>query len=657
VRVLKDHNGRNGRNGRSSAGLAAVVAAVGLGPLALPVAQAQPGAIPGGESDATGDEGELDLERIIAGVVDLLFALADGASEKVFDFLETVELFDFENEIDRLVGDPRSLNDSTAYKLSLLPFHIRFPIYQQLVRQMTRQDELRSRRIHTVTPDAVNVIALRISTLADDDVRDEVRASLLKHFSAREVVDLGFYLLAQQRFFPDTEEGWVNLKRSIADAGPVVAASALAAGAAFDVASLSRSGTIKRLFDQRLRLGWYAGVRKLGFRFRPQLRAGVTGHMPGFELALGLAQKIRPTTLDPARTIELAARESWINRLVRPSGWDAFAEGAFRYVLQEPTGYQGERMSGRAGFFARRDEIPGYKEYGLRFSAETESDFTEQVRFAIGVGIEHAPTGIATMIQSSRSAHPRAPLTLIDTSGGLFVAGTVEAPTQLFVDSMMTRARLVSDEWEVIHGLDQRRTQMEQKLRLFGTPGFNVATARSTLASIDRTMREREARFGAMGDRLADYLESRRVAYSIKHWSPREGDLHGPLDPQVLLSARTQLFLRLQELSGDLERSADRLQELRARHENVQENMRNVAQLNASSPALAGYALELSTLEKRLERESTRASACLDAYLRDRESARRIKAASPRALAAADPDPLPTKVMRRVMVLRGLSLH
>ena len=39
---------------------------------------------------------ELSLERIVAGVADLLFSLADSASEKVFDFLETVELFDFE---------------------------------------------------------------------------------------------------------------------------------------------------------------------------------------------------------------------------------------------------------------------------------------------------------------------------------------------------------------------------------------------------------------------------------------------------------------------------------------------------------------------------------------------------------------------------------
>ncbi len=633
----------------------AVVVAMGLGgPLSVQTAAAQPGFSP---RVGPGDESELSIERIVSTVADLLFAVGESASERMFRFLETVELFDFETEIDRLVGDPRSLNDSTAYKLSLLPFHIRFPIYQQLVRQMTRQDELRSRRIHNVTPDSVNLTALRVETLADDDVRDEVRASLLKHFSAREIVDLGFYLLAQQRFFPETEEGWMHLKRAIADGGAAVAAGALVAGFAFDAASLQRSGTVTRLLGGELRVGWYAGVRRLGFQLRPQFRFGLTGHTEHWELAAGLSRKVRPSVLEPGTAVELALRESWINLLLRASGWDAFAEGAFRYVLEAPFGYQGERMSGRAGVFARRDEIPHWKEWSFRFSGEMESDFRKQVRFVSGIGFEHAPTGIATMLQSSRSASPQRPLSLADTQVGVFVAGTVEPPTQLFVHDMATRARLLQDEWDVIDGLERRRSQIEQTLRLFGTAGFSVDTARTALESIDRTVRERDEHLAEMGDRLAAYLESRRAAYSIKHWSPREGDLHGPLDPNILQLARSQLFLRLHDLSIQLEKSAERLQQLRARHELVQERMQQTAKENASSPALLGYAEELNVLESRLQRESSRASASLAAYLRDRDSARRVKAASPRALVAVNPDPLPSAVMKRVMVLRTLSLQ
>jgi hypothetical protein len=624
----------------------------GAGGMALPrpaLAQGPPG--------GPDDEGEISLERAVAAVADLLFALADGTSEKVFDFLETVELFDFENEIDRLVGDPRALNDSTAYKLSLLPYHIRFPIYQQLVRQMTRQDDLRSRRIHNVTPDAVNVIALRIGALADQDVTDEVRASMLKHFNAREVVDLGFFLLAQQRFFPETEEGWQNLKRRIADGGPAAAAAALAAGAAFDVGALSRSGTVARLLDRQLRVGWYAGFRRMGFKLRPYLRAGLSFELPELQFAVGLAQQVRPLPTEPFRALELAVREGWLYRMVRASGWDAFMEGAVRYVLQEPEVFLGERSTARAGFFAKREQLPGrWKTFGLRFSAEAESDFGQHVRFATGLGLQHLHTGITSVLQASRTVDPARGDESADTQGGIFLAGTMESPTHAFVASMRSQARLVLDEWEVLHAIEQRLQENEQRLRSLGTSALSLDSARAALAGMDRAFRERESHLGDVGVRLASYLESRRLAYSIKRWEPQQGGLHGPLDPQVLTTVREQVFTRLKDLSVGLQRAADRLQQLRDRQAVVGERMRTLEKVNPQSTAVAGYAEELAVLELRLRRESATADRQLQAYLECRDSARRIKAAAPAGLARLDTDPADAEVIRRVMLLRSLPL-
>jgi hypothetical protein len=631
---------------------ALVLAAVGLCPALAP---AGPARAQGPGSSAPQEE--VDLERVVAGVVDLLFALADNGSDKVFQFLETVELFDFEKEIDRLVGDPRTLNDSTAYKLGLLPFHIRFPIYQQLVRQMTRQDELRSQRIHHVTPDAVNVIALRIGSLAEEDVREEVRTSLAKHFTAREVADLGFFILAQQRFFPDTDEGWQYWKRSMAEAGPQIAAAALVTGAAFDVAALSRSGTVVRLLDGQLRLGWYGGFRRLGMRFRPIMRAGATLHLSTvLELALGMSQTVRPKPVDPGRALEFAVREGWTTRWSQAWGWDAFFEGAFRYVLEAPAVYEGEDQSARLGFFARRDEIPGWQGWGLRLSAESETDFEAQVRFAVGVGLEHAPSGLTTMIQASRSARPGDRLKLADTRAGIFVAGTMEALTRQFVDRMRSNGRLVSDDWEMIATLERRRRDSERELQRLGTPGGSLAAARAALEAIDRSLKEQEARLGSMGGNLAEYLESRRAAYSLKHWPARDGDLHGPLAPEVLAPARDKVFLRLQELAAQLQKTAGRLETLHERLLVVQERMAGLQRMGASAAAITGYEDELSVIEVRLQRESGRAEGALQAYLQARECARRIKAASPRALAGRDDDPLPTRDLRRVVALKTLAL-
>ena len=605
-----------------------------------------------------GSEGDLDLERAISAVVELVFSVADGTSERLFDFLETVELFNFESEIDRLVADPRTLNDSTAYKLSLLPFHIRYPIYQQLVRQMTRQDELRSRRIHNVTPDAVNVIALRIGALADEDVTDEVRTSMLKHFSAREVVDLGFFVLAQRSFFPETEEGWQHLKQTIADAGPAVAAAALAAGAAFDVGALSRSGTIIRLLDKQLSLGWYAGFRRLGFRFRPALRAGMTAQLPGLELSLGLSQYIRPRTTDPGRALEFAVREGYLNQFARTGGWDAFMEGAFRYVLKAPDGYRGEAATTRMGFFAKRDQLGGaWRHFGVRFSTEVESDFGHHLRFATGLGLEHLPTGITTMLQSTRTVDPLQGADSADTQAGIFLAGTVESPAEHFVTRMQTHARLVREEWEELETTERRLRDSEERLRLLGTPNLSLAAAREALAALDRAFRERESQVLDLGQSLAGYLESRRLAYAIRRWPSTRGDLHGPLDDRILVGARDRVFTRLEELSAGIGRSASRLGALRQRQLVVEERLRTVEQWSPDSPVLFGYQNELVVLQARLRRESMQADREMQGYVQCRESARRIKAASPQAVRRRDPDPISPALLRQVTARRALPLE
>ena len=110
---------------------------------------------------------EVDLSRFFAGLPGV-FERRDrprlhGASSAC---CETLELFRFEAEIDRFVGKPRELNDTTSYKLSLLPFYVAYPIYQPLVAQMTRLDTVRANRIYTVTPNSVSLVDLRLRPVA-----------------------------------------------------------------------------------------------------------------------------------------------------------------------------------------------------------------------------------------------------------------------------------------------------------------------------------------------------------------------------------------------------------------------------------------------------------------------------------------------------------
>ena len=109
---------------------------------------------------------EVELSRLFAGLPALIERVTAKGYTELFRLLETLELFRFEAEIDRFVGRPRELNDTTSYKLSLLPFYIAYPIYPPLVAQMTRLDTVRANRIYTVTPNSVTLVDLRLTPVA-----------------------------------------------------------------------------------------------------------------------------------------------------------------------------------------------------------------------------------------------------------------------------------------------------------------------------------------------------------------------------------------------------------------------------------------------------------------------------------------------------------
>ena len=110
---------------------------------ALAVAAARPAAAQSARAAAN----EVDLSRLFAGLPAVFERVAARGYTELFRLLSTLELFRFEAEIDRFVGKPRELNDTTSYKLSLLPFYIAYPIYQPLVAQMVRLDSVRDAQL------------------------------------------------------------------------------------------------------------------------------------------------------------------------------------------------------------------------------------------------------------------------------------------------------------------------------------------------------------------------------------------------------------------------------------------------------------------------------------------------------------------------------
>jgi hypothetical protein len=547
---------------------------------------------------------------------DAFTSVTGNTRGKLLDFFETIELWDVEAEVDRLVGNPWELHDSTEYKLRLLPLRLAYPFYGQLTDQMTGLDDRRGLRIQNLGVEEVDEMAVVFHPAQDVQLQDFLGA-LLGSLSVREFADLGVFMLAHQPFFPDSDKGWAHVKRRMADGKVPLAAGVLSVGAAFNVGAFSTSGTIASDARSGFGLGWYGGIRHVGMELQPQLRGGVTARAPGLEMAAGVREQIRPDDTDRRRSVEVAVREGWLSRLSRPSGWDAFVEGALRQVIASEPLYQGEQTTGRLGIFARRDASSRLHHLVFRTSGELESDMRSTARFVIGVGFDHPRSGLATLVQSSRTTVINNGVPTRDARVGLFVAGTVEPPTAFVLDAMHASARAVREVWQRLE--------------------------------IDA---DREENLAALAAALASYLESRRVAYSVLRWERPPGDVYGPLDGAVLADARRLVSAHFSLLASTLEDLSGRM----AAGEQRADQIRDVLQHHDDDRAVTdGYRAELAALERIRKHEAERARAALTAYLHFRQALARIGTANP-ASAVGQLDPVPAPRMRRLVALSAPPL-
>ena len=562
---------------------------------------------------------EIDLGRVFALVPSAFERVFERGSAELFRLLEDVELLHIESEIDRYVGRPRELNDSTSYKLSLLPYEIQYPIFGPLVDQMTRLDSVRSNRIYMVTPDSVSLVDLSIrpvETLEEFTGRGagpQVEGSLLSHFNTREIADLSVFLLAQEPFFPATEADWEHTKHQIARAGVPLLLGLLGTGAAIDAGALANSGTVIRHGDQ-LELRYYGAFRNFGVHLHPYLRGGMSVRLPGVEAAAGLADRIRPTAAQPDSAFELALREGWLSQLAQPLGLDAFFEAAFRRSLREPPGFTGERTQARAGFFFKQGLLPGNPDFKLRGSVEGETDFGQRLHLVGALGAERPRSGLTTLVQGSLIPADRASLLSQDARLTVFVVGTMEPVTAAFVDEMNALAHATRLEASGLAALERRRDDWDRGLLARGVGALTPAETRAMLAEREQMLVDGERRLERLASTLADYLESRDRAYGILHYPRSDDGLHGPLDASVVLTARGRVLGRLGGLSDEMTESLGKLVSLRGRITAIENELPGLqATLAPSSALLGARRRELAQLQQAWAVEATRARQQLSA--------------------------------------------
>jgi hypothetical protein len=597
-----------------------------------------------GQSRLQNDFG--DLLRVLS---DLTTQLGTKSRGELLDFFNKIELFNVESEIDRLVGNPWELSDSTSYKLSLAPLHVAYPVFDQMVAQMTRLDDIRSRRIQNLTVDSVSLIAVNLDILNGEESGSQLANSILHYFNAREFLDLGVFMLAQQPFFPQTQDEWDARKHQIAKHQGMLAVGVAGLGALFEVGALNNSGTIKRCQDNRCNVGWYGGFSHLGYHLQPNLRGGLTTQVPGLELSAGLMEQVRAPADSASSVFEMAVRESWLNRYTSVGGWDSFMEAAVRRVLSADSQYQGESFTARGGLFVKREHPFRWRYITLRSSTEVESDLTGSLRWAMGLGVDYTRTGLSTVLQSSRTnfMHANGPAPEIRT--GLFVAGTVEAPEEYYVEAMNVRARLLRDEWDALAASEAEQKQAEAKMRVLAggqVPAYRLAPL---FEEIRKAIAECEGHRMRVATMLGDYIEGRRIAYSLKQWQRIADDLQGPLDGDVLEAASRAVVDRLAELAAFLQGARGRLEILLERHSRTNENLQAEGGGSAQARALASG--ELAEIDGVWRRESEAVDEALRLYNFYLASTNRIAGMASGIVPVRQVAPLNPRVVRKLVTL------
>jgi hypothetical protein len=622
-----------------------------------------PGFGPAGGRPALAQPGQKQLESDFSlfgrYLTDLFTQVGDKTRGEVFSFINKLQFFDVEGEIDRLVGNPWELSDSTSYKLSLASQHVAYPVYDRLLAQMTRLDEIRTRRIQNLTVDALPLIAVDLNAtalplmlgdaliLSDQRSGSQIVNSILHYFDGREILDLAVFGLAQQPFFPQTEEQWQARKHSLAAHKGELALTVMGLGALFEAGALSNSGTIKRWRDDNYRLGWYGAFSRLGYHLQPDLRGGFTANLPGVELSAGLLEEIRPSTGSIQRAVEVALRESWLNRFTAANGWDSFAVLAAREVLATGENYQGEDFTGRIGLYFKRNRPFHLRFVTLRASFETESNLNDSLRFAAAVGVDYGKTGLSTVLQSSRMLATHDSGQVVETRTGLFLAGTMESPGRYYLDIMTAQGSALREAWEAWQAADKQRASA---LARMGILAQGSVAGSPVLEQLRRQTAEAESRRASLAVALADYLEARRHTYNLQRWPNGAGDLHGPIDGAILQSAASAIFTRLTELGAFLDQSTTPLSDLRERLLDVRLRYENLQTRSVRDEAAALQA-ELGDLDARWRQESEAVSEGLHQYAHYLACARRIVAEGGALAAALFSPPLSMRTQRKLLVL------
>ncbi len=317
-----------------------------------------------------------------------------------------------EEDVDRIIGDPFRMNESTSLKLDALPPRMRLSLYGVLADRADRIYFRGVSRLGQTAPGDYRNVAVELDFETTNRLIDAIGKSIDGYFRIEELIDLTVFGLSRFEFFPKSQDRWNEIKPQLPKYDLALGIIALVSLAFVDEAKLDMGGWLLKTPSDSFRFGWYASARHFGFKWHPWITLGIQGATPGFDTSLGWTEYFNPTKAlyswdtNDSRTLDWTVREHLFTRWTRAHNWETSGTATLTFVWESVKPIYNQTFRGQVEFYARRPSILDKPQMDFMFKTKLGTDFRHTHQSETSVGVEFPIQSVAGALFFRSNAEP-----------------------------------------------------------------------------------------------------------------------------------------------------------------------------------------------------------------------------------------------------------
>ena len=310
-----------------------------------------------------------------------------------------------EKRLDRAVGKPCELFESTKLKADLLPSKMRYAFFSQFLTHMKdfKINEEEFDKSLQGEPGEIFYTYHLEGKPAETFTKTLYRTATKGAFSKDELVDLAVYVYCKAH--PNLKNKWKKYKKRLVEYDIWVGLAVFLAQLGLDDGRIKLRGRIVRIKGDpgkpdKLRIGWLVKLKDLGFKGEPEIEAGFRFSRPLMNGEILYVEDFKRKE----KYLKLSVTDALITKLVNPTGWVAGVSGEIKWIINHPEGSNEETRFGEyvstGNVFLRKKDLFG-KNKNLLMSLSQSIDFNGNTVTGIGAAFENQLTDFILLAQVS----------------------------------------------------------------------------------------------------------------------------------------------------------------------------------------------------------------------------------------------------------------